>query len=259
VAFGNIHNACKAGLKHGAAGVLVTDWGDNGHQQFLAASLNAFAYGAAASWNLEASPNPYEGGAAKGVRGLLEAMSVHLYQDPTGEFAGLAYELGLTYERFSWQRFNGALEWFLFREKWDFANYVNRAKPADLPKVIAACEKLLERLEASPLLHADAEIIRAELLLTAELVIHTCRRTALRQAWLAADPSKRNPEEETLRSKPAKALPKDFGRQMKALREAAGKLEKQFRKLWLARNKPSRLEDVTKEFQRMQQEYKQFA
>src|SRR6185312_16088970 len=38
VAFESIHNAARAGLKHGAAGLLVTDWGDNGHQQFLAVS-----------------------------------------------------------------------------------------------------------------------------------------------------------------------------------------------------------------------------
>jgi hypothetical protein len=259
VAFGNIHNSCTAGLKHGAAGVLVTDWGDNGHQQFLAASLNAFAYGAAASWNLAVTPTPYTRGQEKSVRKLLEAISLHLYQDPSRAFASLAYDLGLTYERFSWQRFNGALEWFLFREKWDFANYVNRAKAADLPRVIGACEKLLSRLDESPLLHADADLIRAELMLTAQLVIHTCRRTALRQAWLAADPAKRNPEEETLRAKPPKALPKDFARQMKQLREDAAKLEKQFKKLWLARNKESRLQDVVHEFKRLQREYQTFA
>ncbi len=149
-AFGNIHAAAAAGLQVGASGVLVTEWGDNGHQQPLAVSVAAVGYGAAAAWNLSATPDPYETDAETRRRGdaakkgletrnskletFLVAASLHLFADPAGQLAGLAYDLGLTYERFSWQRFNGSLDWFLFREKWDFANYVNRAETADFPR-----------------------------------------------------------------------------------------------------------------------------
>ncbi len=272
-ALANIHNAAGAGLKYGATGLLVTDWGDNGHQQMLAISLNAFAYGAAAGWHLAATPNPSAGkpdwdtgrvppppkDADRALRPLLEAVSLQLFLDPTRKFAALAHDLGLTYERFSWQRFNGAIDWYLFREKWDFANYVNRAAPKDLPKVIAACERLAKSFEASDLLHPDAEILKAELAFTCREVIHTCKRTALRQGWLAADPAKRNPEHETLRSKPAKPLPKTFPADMKKLGTDAAKLQHEFKQLWLARNLPSRLADVDAEFNRLKQEYRKFA
>ncbi len=211
-ALGNIHNAAAAGLKHGARGLLVTDWGDNGHQQFLAVSMVPFAFGAAASWNLASVPNPaiaekpdWSTGlvpvgtkaADRALRPFLEATSLHLFLDPARRFATLAYELGLTYERFTWQRFNGSLEWFLFREKWDFANYVNRATGAGLRKVIDECEALQGQFNTASIQHDHADVMIAELLLTCETIVHTCRRTLLRKEWLAADPAKRNPEEAT--------------------------------------------------------------
>lgn len=273
-AFGNIFSAATAGLKHGATGLLNTDWGDNGHQQFLAISLLPFAYGAAASWNLAAVPNPAPQAAPdwstgrvppappqadRALEPLLEAVSLHVFRDPSRQFAALAYDLGLTYERFSWQRFNGTLEWYLFREKWDFANYVNRALPRDLAKVIAACEKLLPDLECAPLLRPDSAIITAEFALTCREIIHTCQRTQLRQAWLAADPAQRNPEHEVLRAKAPQPLPRTFNKNMKTLAADAAQLHKQFRALWLARNTKSRLADIDVEFDRLKAEYRKFA
>ena len=273
-AFGNIHNAANAGLKHGAAGLLLTDWGDNGHQQLLAVSMLQIAYAAAASWNLNSIPNPaikdppnwdtglVPAGSKESDRALtpfLQATSLHLFQDPTKTIASLAYDLGLTYERFSWQRFNGSLEWFLFREKWDFPNYVNRATHKDLPKVIAATEKLIPQFKRARFDHPNADIIREEFLLTCAQIIHTCKRTALRQQWLAADPATRNPEHEELRLLPPKPLPKNFTSELSKLEKDAAHLGTQYATLWLARNKPSRLEDILKEFQRLRTEYKTFA
>ncbi len=46
----NMGSAALNGLKHGASGYLMTDWGDWGHWQPLAVSLPGFAYGAAVAW-----------------------------------------------------------------------------------------------------------------------------------------------------------------------------------------------------------------
>ncbi len=48
----NLRSAAENGLKHGACGYLITDWGDGGHWQPLAVSLAGFAYGAGVSWGL---------------------------------------------------------------------------------------------------------------------------------------------------------------------------------------------------------------
>jgi hexosaminidase len=52
-AMANILCAAESGLKHGAIGLLNTDWGDRGHWQPLPVSYPGFAYGAAVSWSCE--------------------------------------------------------------------------------------------------------------------------------------------------------------------------------------------------------------
>jgi hypothetical protein len=46
----NLRAAAVNGVKHGACGYLITDWGDGGHWQPLAVSYAGFAYGAGVSW-----------------------------------------------------------------------------------------------------------------------------------------------------------------------------------------------------------------
>ena len=48
---GNIENAVLNGIKNGAKGMLLTDWGDLGHWQYLPISYPGFAYAGAISWN----------------------------------------------------------------------------------------------------------------------------------------------------------------------------------------------------------------
>lgn len=49
----NLLDAARTGLAYGARGLLITDWGDNGHLQPASVSLPALAYGAAVSWCAE--------------------------------------------------------------------------------------------------------------------------------------------------------------------------------------------------------------
>jgi len=54
-ALGNIVNAAGNGERDGAVGLLLTDWGDNGHHQYPAVSWPAICAGAACSWCLAAN------------------------------------------------------------------------------------------------------------------------------------------------------------------------------------------------------------
>lgn len=47
---GNLLDAVDAGIRHAVEGVLVTEWGDNGHLQPPFATLPALAYGGATAW-----------------------------------------------------------------------------------------------------------------------------------------------------------------------------------------------------------------
>lgn len=47
----NVHAAASAGLKHGASGLLMTHWGDNGHMQPWVFSLPGLVTGGLCAWN----------------------------------------------------------------------------------------------------------------------------------------------------------------------------------------------------------------
>jgi len=49
----NILRAAENGLRHGASGYMISDWGDNGHWQQLPVSLPGWLYGAGVSWGIE--------------------------------------------------------------------------------------------------------------------------------------------------------------------------------------------------------------
>ena len=50
---GNIASATSNGVKYGASGLLLTDWGDMGHWQYLPVSYAGYSMGAALSWNVK--------------------------------------------------------------------------------------------------------------------------------------------------------------------------------------------------------------
>jgi hypothetical protein len=53
----NIRRYADAGHRHGAIGLLNTDWGDHGNFNILAGSLHGFALGAAVAWNVNNTPD----------------------------------------------------------------------------------------------------------------------------------------------------------------------------------------------------------
>jgi len=84
---GNLRNAAENGLKHGAVGYLITDWGDAGHWQPLPVSYLGFGYGAAVSWAC----------AANVESDIAAAVSAFAFHDLTGTLGRIAYDLGNAY------------------------------------------------------------------------------------------------------------------------------------------------------------------
>ena len=165
----------------------------------------------------------------------MRGIARHIFGDATGAFTKLVYELGRTCELLGYQRSNAAVAFWLFREKWDQRDYLDKVRAAGVIKVRQHVEKLAGQLAKVPTNHPDAELIRAELLHSASVVRHVMDRTLARQAILAG---------ETPDNKGLKAL----------IREAQA-LQEQFVQLWNARNKPSRLADVVAEWERVIGEY----
>jgi hexosaminidase len=81
----NIENAAVNGLKHGAIGLLNTDWGDHGHHQFLFASYPGYACGAASAWHAGASFD------------LPAALDLFAFEDTTRRMGALLCAMGDAY------------------------------------------------------------------------------------------------------------------------------------------------------------------
>ena len=92
----DITEAIDAAVAHGATGMLNTDWGDNGHLQYLAVSDPGLAFGAAMSWC--ASTNR--------TLDLAGALSLHCYDDPSGELGAAVVGLGDVHLRLEPQMLN---------------------------------------------------------------------------------------------------------------------------------------------------------
>lgn len=85
----NIRNAAYQGAKHGATGLLNTDWGDGGHHQVLPISYVGFAAGASCSWGLKRSRDA----------DLAGALDRHLFGDVGGVLGQFCLDLGRTGHR----------------------------------------------------------------------------------------------------------------------------------------------------------------
>jgi hexosaminidase len=58
-AMANIHGFAKAAKRHGAQGLLNTDWGDGGHYNFMELSWHGYLFGAEQSWNVRADQETF--------------------------------------------------------------------------------------------------------------------------------------------------------------------------------------------------------
>jgi hypothetical protein len=83
----NLLDAAETGRARGAAGYLITDWGDNGHMQPPSVSWLPLAYGAAVSWGIEANRELEMGP-------LLDAF---VFRDRAGQLGRTLEELGSLY------------------------------------------------------------------------------------------------------------------------------------------------------------------
>lgn len=105
---GNVANAVENGIKYGAEGMLITDWGDTPHLQYLTVSYPGLAYGAALSWNNDSKPHIDLGGylsqAAFGdtthnigniIMDLGRYNQFEEYQMVSGTMTGWGYRFGL--------------------------------------------------------------------------------------------------------------------------------------------------------------------
>lgn len=132
-ALGNIENAIQNGKKHGAVGLLLTDWGDNGHPQHLPISMIPIAYAASLSWNSSAEL-PREK--------LLEQTDAHIFKTNV-TLSKRLYILGNFYKGLSVQIPNASVYFLAMMFPERFAETVETLTVEDFKKM----EEDLEHVE----------------------------------------------------------------------------------------------------------------
>jgi len=204
---GNLTNAAVNGLKHGAIGYLITDWGDGGHHQYLPISYPGIFAGAALSWCAGRDKTP----------DVASAMNSMVFRDETDKLARLLLDLGGVYELLTKKPanntpFNGLLFFDIGTER-----LLRDLTVGNLKKCLTRFDDLASEIGATRPLAGDGELVKAELL----------NATAMARCGAARGL--------------AGLDPKYFDRP--ALRRALQHIISQHEQLWLARNRPGGLNE----------------
>jgi hypothetical protein len=162
----NIRNAARNGLRSQAAGVLTTEWGDNGHLQQFPIALPGFIYGAALSWTARESDDlPLE-----------DVLSRHVFLDAGGKLAGALLALGRVPDTLGPSLHNGTiLAAMLLDPRYPYYRERYREfRDIDFAACGRTIEAALEAAAGSDPASADGETLREEIVFTARLMKHAC-------------------------------------------------------------------------------------
>jgi len=215
---GNVTKFAAMGRKYHAEGLLNTDWGDQGHRNFLGVSLHSFAHGAANAWNGKAVDNAR----------FTENFCYQAFGQKDGRMAEAIRLLGSTYITCGKTMPNQSL---LFQSLFEL---LSGDKAEEFSAIDLMSEKGLWEIEAEL---SDDNLWPADV-----KTMGGCERLALRELKLAA----RFDCLAARRALAAKSL--RAGRNVKSseLRQLSRQMRsigRDFKGLWLARNKISRLND----------------
>ncbi|MGC9453324.1 MAG: beta-N-acetylhexosaminidase [Phycisphaerae bacterium] len=227
-AIANVAEFAEAGRRYGAEGLLNTDWGDNGHRNFLGASLHGFVHGAAHSW--------YGRGVDDAT--FTERFCRQALGDGDGKLTGAVRRLGTTYhDAAGGSGDNCALYHALFEPLLPRPRKRSRIDRLDgdgLERIIGDLSQngFIPR-PAEKLDEFEATAVR-ELAVAAEMDVLACRRALV--ARRLRDGGRVRPAE------------------LRRLADESARVAEHFRRLWMVRNRPSRLCDNMARFRRIERE-----
>jgi hexosaminidase len=209
---GNLRNAAENGLKHGAIGYLITDWGDNGHWQYLPVSYLGFTAGAAYSWCYETNRD----------LNIMRALDTHVFRDDAEVMGRLVYDLGNAYQKIGHLVGNASV---LF-------HFVHSSLTQPIPESVTEqtiratmeyIRAVTEPLPRARMDRTDASLIVDEFANAVRMLLHGCRRALAVRTGIINTGSERH------------ALATE-------MREILG----EHRRLWVARNREGGLQDSTR-------------
>jgi hypothetical protein len=225
----NVTKFASQGRRHHAEGLLNTDWGDQGHRNFLGISLRGFAHGAAHAWHGKGVDNAQ----------FTDNFCWHVFGQRTSRMAEALHLLGNTYVTCGCPCRNESLLYHALVEP------LLHIKPPERSPIDMMDETGLQKI--------PNQLSARALWPTPQESMAPFERLALRELKLAA----RMDCLASRRALTAKALRTGKAVRNSELRRLSSQMHnmaEDFKVLWLARNKVSRLRDNCKLFQRVEQE-----
>ncbi len=217
----NLRNAAESGKTNHAIGYLNTDWGDSGHWQAVPVSYLGYAMGAAYSWS---------GDTNKDID-IQEVVSRVMFDDPSGNMGKLFYDLGNLYLKVGSKLSNSSILNTIMQTPLEALKSSDILKGGSFEDVLNEIDQILMGLSGERMTRPDADVIRSEVLLTAQLLRHACHRAL---AVTRGDASGGNYENLAVELKEIMA---------------------EYRRLWLIRNRVGGLNDSMVRFGKMLKEY----
>ncbi len=227
----NIAGWAAAGRKHGALGMVNTDWGDFGHYNLLGNSWFAYAYGAQQSWSGECDGALFD-----------RAFSAQLFGETgkRGRIARLYRELGAIHDA-GYQVFNGSPIQYLFFDDLEQSYFISACKNAALErsrKKLAKARANIDR--AQDCFERETQTWR-ELLYAADASLLAVEKALAARRY---NDWRRKPR--SLNSRERKRL----ATQLRTLAKTQSALLSRLRKLWLARSAVSNFDMTERRIER---------
>ena len=223
---GNVKNFATQGRKFHAEGLLNTDWGDNGHRNLLGVSLHSFAHGAAHSWN----------GKAVNDKKFTENFCYYVFGQKNNRLAKILKTLGSNYITSGPVTPNKCWLYFALVEP-----IPNKNKQTEIP-INLMNEKGLRKIVEQ----FSDESIWPKLPRQTE----NFEKIALEELKLAA-------RMDYLAAKKILTGKKNKNSELRQTAKEMHNVARKFKRLWLLRNKISRLKDNLRLFQQVSKGFKQ--
>lgn len=228
----NVRRWADAGRRHGASGLLNTDWGDFGHYNALGVSLHSYAWGAQQSWSGNVDPRRFDRAFGNQVFGEDDARLGRLYRS-----LGAIHDAGFRVA-------NGSAFQYLYFDALGRSFFLQHATRRALEASARKLERVLAEIERAGLARADddfAGLARQEIAWAAEAT-----RLSIQKTLAALDYN-------AWRDRPGR-LPaagrRKLAKQLDALANGQAEQLRQLEALWLARSAISDFAKIRKRVRR---------
>jgi hexosaminidase len=214
----NVARWAAAGKRHGALGLLCTDWGDGGHYNLLGNSWFGYAWAAQQAWSGDVPADRFD-----------RAFGRVLFGEESGRAARAYRDLGGVHDA-GFRVFNASPLQLLFFDDLDRAYFVQGSRPGALRRAARRLGSARRRLEAARAAFGDDALTHEELRYAADASLLAVRKALAGLDWVAWRRGRAQLDGRGRRR---------LAGELDGLASAQRDLGRRLRALWLARSQPS--------------------